>query len=103
MSGLVKLTKSGGSDFDPSTFDDTFEGLYENAFLNCPHLTEILLPKNTKEVRDNVFAKCPALHTVVFYDDASVVASSFEDQEGLNVYVPTEQIKACLLYTSRCV
>lgn len=94
MSGLVKLTKSGGSDFDPSTFDDTFEGLYENAFLNCPHLTEILLPKNTKEVRDNVFAKCPALHTVVFYDDASVVASSFEDQEGLNVYVPTEQIKA---------
>lgn len=94
QSGLVKLTKGGNSDFDPSTFADQFEGLYENAFLKCPHLTEILLPKNTKEVRDNVFAQCPALHTVVFYDDATVVASSFDDQENLKVYVPTEQIKA---------
>lgn len=94
QSGLVKLTKGESSDVDPSTFEDKFEGLYENAFLKSTQLTEILLPRNTRDIRANAFAQCPSLKGVVFYTDATVVASSFDDQEGLKVYVPTEAIKA---------
>lgn len=78
---------------DPSQFDDTFEGLYEDAFLNARKLKKILLPPNTKEIRTNAFEGCEALSKIGLQADATIVSSSFIDQEGLKIYVPTQAIK----------
>ncbi|WP_411914992.1 leucine-rich repeat protein [Porphyromonas miyakawae] len=82
---------------DPSKFNTLFEGLYENAFLKAVNLEEIILPKNTKQIRDFAFTGCSALKSVTLPETVEESApTSFPDQEGLVIYVPTEALKSKL-------
>lgn len=98
LRGLPQLRAEAGDEkVDPSKFQTLFEGLYENAFLGAKQLEEIVLPKNTKQIRDYAFTNCDALKSIKLPEAIDeTFPSTFPDQEGLVIYVPSEAIKAKL-------
>lgn len=98
LQGLPQLpAEDGDQKVDPSKFQTLFEGLYENAFLGAKQLEEIVLPKNTKQIRDYAFTDCDALKSIKLPEAIDeTFPSAFPDQEGLVIYVPSEAIKAKL-------